>query len=41
VKTKENLNKITFWLSKLQSREDPEKFYSILSDEEKQILSEI
>jgi hypothetical protein len=41
VKTKENLNKITFWLSKLQNHEDPEKFYSILSEEEKQILSEI
>lgn len=41
VKTKENLNKITFWMSKLQNQEDPEKFYSILSDEEKQILNEI
>ena len=41
VKTKENLNKITFWMSKLQNQEDPEKFYSILSDEEKQILATI
>jgi hypothetical protein len=41
VKTKENLNKITFWLSKLKTAEDPNIFYNILSEEEKQILSEI
>ena len=41
VKTKENLNKMTMWLSRLQTAEDPQKFYSMLSDEEKQILAEI
>jgi hypothetical protein len=38
VKNFESLNKITLWMSKIKDAEDPQKFYDILSDEEKQIL---
>jgi glycosyltransferase involved in cell wall biosynthesis len=41
VKNNESLNKFTFWLSRIHTESPPEIFYSILSDEEKQILSEI
>jgi hypothetical protein len=41
VKSAESLNKFSFWLSKIQTQSPPEIFYSILSKEEKQILSEI
>jgi glycosyltransferase involved in cell wall biosynthesis len=41
VKTCESLNKATMWLSKLSIEEDPRKFWSILSEEELQILISI
>lgn len=42
VKSSKNLNSSNFWLGqKIKTREDTEKFYGILGDEEKQILKQI
>jgi hypothetical protein len=39
VKTGENLNKFSFWLTRLKTGSNPEILYNILSEEEKQILN--
>lgn len=41
VKSRENLNKITFWMSKIRIETPVEEFHNILSDEEKRILLEV
>jgi len=41
IKTHENLNKFSFWASKLDGMCPPEIFYQIMGEEEKQILNEI
>jgi glycosyltransferase involved in cell wall biosynthesis len=41
VKSSENLNKFSFWQSKIPENCPVDTFYNILSDEEKQILAEI
>ena len=41
VKSAESLNRFSFWMSKLQTQEDPNIFYNILSEEEKEILATI
>jgi hypothetical protein len=41
VKSRENLNKITLWLGKIDTASDPNIFYDTLGEEEKLILSQI
>lgn len=41
VKTSQNLNKFSFWDGKLQTEEDPQEFYNVLSQEELSILQSI
>jgi hypothetical protein len=41
VKTVDSLNKITMWMSRGATAENPNIFYNILGEEEKQILNEI
>jgi hypothetical protein len=41
VKNSESLNKFSFWISRNIQEESSQKFYEILSDEEKLILNEI
>jgi glycosyltransferase involved in cell wall biosynthesis len=38
VKTSENLNSMNFWMGKLKEECDPQVFYSILGNEEKEII---
>jgi hypothetical protein len=40
-KSRENLNKYSFWHNKLKEKQDPQKLFSILSEEEKQIIKSI
>jgi hypothetical protein len=41
IKTEESLNTFHFWISRLKNRCQPEIFYDIMGEEEKQILSMI
>jgi len=38
VKTKDNLNKSSMWMNKIKQLTDPQIFYNVISEEEKQIL---
>lgn len=41
VKSRRNINRLTYWVSKIPSRVPPEQFYTILSEEEKILLDRI
>lgn len=41
LKSKENLNKSTFWFGKIKELQDPAKLWSILGEEETQLLKQI